>query len=235
MGSNRDNTEHLHTGLASSYALIYLVSTNSSIGMSHEKLFHSDLEGSFQIYATAFPLLATLESEIPRSVSTTGSHNLNFSSFVQYRELWRWVDRLLWRSIAIAARISSDDATLSSLFQRYQSCSAHWPSTFRPEHRSTVAVLHLRFLISRAQPVLSSSNSHLKPPSWLSAARSVIQEYRFVLSSSTRFPRAGEQNLKVEDFVDLCVAVWEASGAIGEHAGWVVDARLSSRIPKFLY
>lgn len=29
--------------------------------------------------------------------------------------------------------------------------------------------------------------------------------------------------MKVEDFVDLCVAVWEASGAVGDHAGWVID------------
>jgi hypothetical protein len=30
----------------------------------------------------------------------------------------------------------------------------------------------------------------------------------------------------VEDFVDLCVAVWEAAGSVGEAAGWVIDVRI---------
>ncbi|KAL0066998.1 hypothetical protein AAF712_005987 [Marasmius tenuissimus] len=54
-------------------------------------------------------------------------------------------------------------------------------------------------------------------------ARSVIQEYRAILNVSTTFPKAGERNHKVEDFVDLCVAVWEASGGVGEYTGWVLD------------
>ena len=64
-------------------------------------------------------------------------------------------------------------------------------------------------------------------PSWLPEARSVIQEYRSVLNVSTKFPRAGERNVLVEEFVDLCVATWEASGAVGERAGWVLDVRFS--------
>ena len=60
----------------------------------------------------------------------------------------------------------------------------------------------------------------------------MIQEYRSVLDVSTRFPRASERNVLVEEFVDLCVATWEASGAVGEHAGWVVDVRLSLVVPR---
>ncbi|KAL4247865.1 hypothetical protein ABKN59_007479 [Abortiporus biennis] len=86
----------------------------------------------------------------------------------------------------------------------------------RPEYRSTVLTIHLRALILRAR-------SPLKPPRWISGARSIIQEFRGILSVSTHFPRAGERNTRVEDFVDLCVAVWEADGAIGEYAGWVLD------------
>jgi hypothetical protein len=59
-------------------------------------------------------------------------------------------------------------------------------------------------------------------------ARSVVQEYRAILTVSTHFPRAGEKNVKVENFVDLCVAVWEASGEVGDHANWVIDVRLIS-------
>jgi hypothetical protein len=190
--------------------------------MSHEKLNPSDLEGAFKIYSSASPLLSTLESEIPRSLPTTPTGN-NTSSFTQYKELWRWVDRILWRTISVAARMSMEDTTLRALFQQYYTCSTYWPPTFRPEHRSTVAVLHLHFLVSRAH---SSTKPQQKPISWLSIARSVIQDYRSVLSFSTKFPRAGERNVKVEDFVDLCVAVWEASGAVGDHCGWVIDVSL---------
>jgi len=49
-----------------------------------------------------------------------------------------------------------------------------------------------------------------------------------ILSSSTNFPRAGEHNVKVEEFVDFCVAVWEAAGGVGEHAGWIIDVCLQS-------
>ena len=48
-----------------------------------------------------------------------------------------------------------------------------------------------------------------------------------MLDITTKFPRAGERNVLVEEFVDLCVATWEASGAVGEHAGWVLDVRFS--------
>ena len=46
-----------------------------------------------------------------------------------------------------------------------------------------------------------------------------------MLNVSTKFPRAGERNVLVEELADLCVATWEASGAVGEHAGWVLDVR----------
>lgn len=46
-------------------------------------------------------------------------------------------------------------------------------------------------------------------------------------NACARFPQARERNVKVEEFVDLCVAVWKASGAAGEHAGWVIDVRRS--------
>lgn len=52
-----------------------------------------------------------------------------------------------------------------------------------------------------------------------------------MLNVSTKFPRAGERNVLVEEFVDLCVATWEASGAVGEHAGWVLDVRFFVRGP----
>ena len=154
------------------------------------------------------------------------------SSFARYRELWRWVERALRRGIILGARIcdvSRTDGTNGSLwqlFQQYHACSAHWPPRFRPEQRGTIAVLHLRALILRARagpaPKPAADRSHR----WISTARSIVQEYRAILSVSTTFPKAGERNVKVEDLVNLSVAAWEADGAVGEFAGWVIDVRL---------
>lgn len=194
--------------------------------MSHERLHPSDLQGSLDIYLSATILVDTLESEIPRTIPTAGSPNPQTTSYTQYLELWRWVEQLLWRTIVIAVRVSTDEPTLSALFRQYFACSSHWVPSFRPHHRSTVSTLFLHFVISQAK-VAKSSNSDTGTPSWLPEARSVIQEYRSVLNAGTKFPRAGERNFLVEEFVDLCVAIWEASGAIGEHVGWVLDVRFS--------
>lgn len=193
--------------------------------MSYEKLHPLDLRGSLDTYLSASILIDTLESEIPHTVPTAGSPNIQPSSYAQYLELWRWVEQLLWRTIAIAVRISTDKSTLSALFRQYFTCSSHWIPSFRSQHRSTISTLYLHFIISQAKTPRSPS-SETGAPNWLSEARSVIQEYRSVLDISTKFPRASERNVLVEEFVDLCVATWEASGAVGEHAGWVVDVRL---------
>jgi hypothetical protein len=54
-------------------------------------------------------------------------------------------------------------------------------------------------------------------------ARRAIQDYRDILNASTRFPRAGERNVRVEELTDLCVAVWEAGGSKSGDAAWVMD------------
>lgn len=207
-------------------------------GMSHESITPGDPQKALDTYLTALPLVSSAISDIPPSMavhSTPSAHGgsaADITSFGRYRELWRWVERLLRRAIILAARscdvrTSTYDASIWSLLERYHSCSAHWPPTFRPAQRSTIAVLHLRAFILRAD----TSNAKLptsragseKPHRWISAARSVIQEYRAILSVSTQFPKAGERNVQVEDLVDLSVAVWEADGAVGEYAGWVID------------
>lgn len=102
-----------------------------------------------------------------------------------------------------------------------------WPVTFRTVHRSTISVLYLRALILRHSPTFTTAISGSeKPPQWLHTARFVTTDYRAMLSVCTTFPRAGERNIKVEDFVDLCVGIWETSGAIGDHAGWIMDVSL---------
>lgn len=196
--------------------------------MSHERISPTDPQTALNTYLIAIPIIKTVTSEIPCVLPAQTLTNVGEpGSFIRYRELWRWVERLLRRAIILASRIydlnHDGDETVSiwPLFEYYRSCSAHWPPTFRPLYWSSILHLNLRAFILRAR-------SHHKQPRWISIARSIVQEYRLILVVSTCFPRAGERNIRVEDFVDLCVAVWEADGAIGEYAGWVIDVRMTS-------
>ena len=217
--------------------------THSPTGMCLEKLSPAEPKKALRVYRTALPLLTTAESEIsalsPSTLppsSTPGTGQLEFSSFTRFRELWRWAERIIWRAVILAARTSNihDDGNEDSVWtwlSHYTLCSAHWPPTFRTQHRSTILILHLHALINRARssPTVAPPKSTLRPqdprkqPHWVHTARSVVQEYHSILTVSTHFPRAGERNVKVEDFVDLCVAVWEASGEASDHTGWVIE------------
>ena|ERR1700722_12567102 len=204
-----------------------------SQGMSHEKLDADNQHKALAIYGRALPLLKTIETELtslpnPIPASGKGPGKFDFTSFTVFRELWRWVERLLWRAIVIAARIRQD---LWMWLSHYSSCSKYWPADFRADHRCAINTIYLRALIL-SPPSSSTVNRDLgKPPPWLQTARSVVNEYRALLTVSTQFPGAGERNVKVEEFVDLCVALWEASGAIGEHAGWVIDVSQRDTFP----
>ncbi|KAI0350274.1 hypothetical protein OH77DRAFT_1431143 [Trametes cingulata] len=201
-------------------------------GMSYETLNASDVQRAFTAYYSASPLIANVIAEIPTYVppaTAAGPASPDTSSFARYRELWRWVERVLRRAIILGARIcdvsrtDGENGALWQLFQQYHACSAHWPPAFRAEQRSAIAVLYLRALVLKARagpaPKAGTDRSHR----WISTARSVVQEYRAILSVSTSFPKAGERNVKVEDLVDLSVAAWEADGSVGEYAGWVID------------
>ncbi|KAJ7577917.1 hypothetical protein C8J56DRAFT_969997 [Mycena floridula] len=202
-------------------------------GMSHEKL--GDPNVALRSYSAAFPLLKLAETEIGTIVSPMPSGKIDFTSYTRFRELWRWVERLLWRAIVLASQTFDihhdhrdaecpESDSLWTWLTHYSACSAYWPSNFRTAHRSTISVLYLRALVLRyALPPANPTTELVKPPPWLHTARSIIQDYRAILSVCTRFPKAGERNVKVEDFVDLCVAIWEASGAVGAYTGWVLD------------
>lgn len=204
--------------------------------MSLERLSPQEPQKALATYIRAVPLINAVLPEIQRTVTTPSPQVVNPSSisFARFRELWRWAERVLRRAIILTAQsadpIAEDTQTGSfwTLQGLYRGCSAHWPATFRPELRSTIATVHLRAFVLRAQ-LLPSDALRAKAPRWISTARSVLQELRALLSVCTRFPRAGESNVRVEDFVDLCVAVWEADGAVGEYAGWAIDVSISFR------
>ena len=197
--------------------------------MSYEVLHADDPEKAFSTYLLASGLVTTAVAEIPASVPSSTSQvssTSDVSSFARYRELWRWVERTLRRGILLGARMcdisrmDGRNGSLWQLFQQYHACSAHWPPTFRPDQRSAIAVLHLRALILRAR---ATPQPKTRSHRWIGTARSIVQEYRAILTVCTKFPKAGERNWKVEDLVDLSVAAWEVDGAVGEYAGWVID------------
>ncbi|KAF6752725.1 hypothetical protein DFP72DRAFT_1133180 [Ephemerocybe angulata] len=204
-------------------------------GMSHERIEPQSPTKALRAYHAAIPAFRVLQSADFASLISTPSRlpsgKLDYTPFIQLRELWRWVERLLWRAICLSSRtsnaLSSEDDTdeehsLWMWLEKYTVCSASWPPNFRTEHRSTISSIYLRALVLRHGIPMGQQASPEKPM-WMQTARSVVQDYRAILNVSTSFPKAGERNVKVEEFVDVCVSVWEASGAVGEHAGWVLD------------
>jgi hypothetical protein len=214
--------------------------------MSLEKLTPTDTSTTLSVYLTAAQALPIIENNISQSfppnplhTPTSGPGHISNPSFGRYRELWRWVERLLRRAIITASRICSlngaQESVLWTLLSQYQTCSAHWPPTFRPKHRSTISVLFIRALVLRSRlpgNMPLSLYAHFRPGSSdvpitaSTIARRVVQDYLDILNASTRFPRAGERNVKVEELTDLCVAVWEAGGSKSGEAAWVMDVRV---------
>jgi len=207
---------------------------SSCTGMCIEKSKPEESVEALTMYLTAVVSIPSLEAEITRSspanpapTSTAGPVRLQYTSFTCYRELWRWIEFVLWRSIVLSSRIyplgSPEESLLWTLLGQYQNCSAHWPPTFRPTHRSTVATLHLRALVLKSR--LNPRRPLDGRAAWVTDARRVVREFRDVLSATTHFPRANERNVRVEELVDLTMAVWEAAGESGMQSGWVMDVR----------
>jgi hypothetical protein len=230
-------------------SLVALLFSHLIIGMSLEKLTPADTSTILSVYLGATQALPTIESAISRSfppnplhAPSSGSGYINNQSFTGYRELWRWVERLLRRAIIAASHTCSlnspQESVLWTLFSQYQTYSTYWPPTFRAKHRSTIAVLFIRALVLRARltgPLPLSLHTHFRPgnsdiPVTASTlARRAIQDYRDILNASTRFPKAGERNVKVEELTDLCVAVWEAGGSKSGDAAWVMDVSVPQK------
>ncbi len=218
-------------------------------GMSLEKLSPTDTSTILSAYLSATQALSTIQGNFSltfppnllHSPSSGTVHVIN-PSFMRYRELWRWVERLLRRAIFAASRMCSlngeQESILWTLFSQYQTYNTYWPQTFRAKHRSTVAVLFIRALVLRARltehlPFIlhghfRSANSDV-PVTPSTVARRAIQDYRDILNTSTHFPKAGERNVQVEELADLCVAVWEAGGSKSSDAAWVMDVSIPQK------
>lgn len=184
--------------------------------MAYESLSPPSIIDALISYESALPLLDQVN--IPKSLPSLPG-KVSVDSFTLYRELWRWVERLLWRTSILSAKTQPLSHT-HRILKIYQAHSVHWPATYRPVHRLTIAQLHLHVLL-RTYTVAAKV-------AWLTELRSLVTDYRILLTATTTFPRAGQRNFKVEEFVDLCVAAWEMAGASGEHAGWVIDVCIPS-------
>ncbi|KIY66738.1 hypothetical protein CYLTODRAFT_423141 [Cylindrobasidium torrendii FP15055 ss-10] len=117
------------------------------------------------------------------------------AQFREHQDLWRWTVILLWR----ATMLSQGD---KDWLERYERCSAGWwaadAGNWMVREREAVCVVYLRS----------------KLPGW----RRIVSEYRAILDVTTSFPRAGQRNTRVEEFVEMCVAVWERVGGT-----WISD------------
>ncbi|KZV70944.1 TPR-like protein [Peniophora sp. CONT] len=228
-GSGGDGASIAEISNGNTWAAAEVIRSVCLQGMCIEKT-SSDPSKALEIYLTATLSLPTLLSSI--SSSAPAPTTQQFASFVRYRELWRWVERVLYRAICLASRScelgGEKEEVVWTLFGLYQNCAAHWPPTFRPHHRTTIAALHVRSLILKSRLPSSSSSSTtsslaLSKKEFGTRARRVIREVRDVIGATTTFPRADQRNRNVEDLVDLAVASWQAAGAEGVHAGWVMD------------
>lgn len=211
--------------------------------MSYEKLYPLDPMKALSAYRAALSLIGVAASDFaisPPPTQIPGAKSTEQTPFLRFRELWRWVDRLMWRAIVICARTNNvlledaenaePDQSLWTWLKHYSRCSSNWPPDFRTAHRSTISVIYLQALVithgrslRSSMPITPVSSRAKKMPAWLDEACSVINSYRSILNITTKFPQAGDHNNKVEDFVDLCAAVWESAGAFGEHANRFID------------
>ncbi|KIY62652.1 hypothetical protein CYLTODRAFT_426757 [Cylindrobasidium torrendii FP15055 ss-10] len=117
------------------------------------------------------------------------------AAFREYQELWKWVVITIWRG----AICSQGGRTWLGHYER---CSAGWwaasSADWLVREREAICVLYLR--------------------SELDGWRRIVTEYRAILGGSTSFPRAGQRNERVEEFVQMVMAVWEKHGG-----AWIVD------------
>ncbi|GJJ14235.1 hypothetical protein Clacol_008498 [Clathrus columnatus] len=199
------------------WRIVELIRGRCLQGMAYESL--KSYQKGLQSYEDSLPLLDRIV--IPKSLSSASLDASHLESFIHFREVWRWVERLLRRAAVLSAKLHSPfyDNT-HRIFRLYQTHSVHWPPTFRPNCRSVVATLHLHLLLR-----IYNHPTSLCPSKsvWLNEFRSIVTDYRVVLTTTTKFPRAGERNVKVEDFVDICMAAWEVCGASGDQTGWIID------------
>lgn len=183
--------------------------------MAHERLTPGSPSQALSCYDKGVQLLQAFT--VAKSPPPRPGHT-NLESFNKYTELWRWTERLLWRTVVLSSKHRNVEFVIP-VFRTYASHSVHWPPTFQPGHRSIICCLYLRALIL----LTTQSKCFESRNAWTTEMRSVVHEYRAILGATTHFPSAGERNVLVEEFADYCVAAWETGGSLAEQSSWVID------------
>ncbi|EJT98203.1 hypothetical protein DACRYDRAFT_71263 [Dacryopinax primogenitus] len=198
--------------------IVERIRTRCLEGMACEEL--KNVSTALRAYEAGISLLEDLGFRKPDNAAQKNE------AFSQYRELWRWAERLLWRASVVSSRTSSMSHSLQIL-RSYHLCSQWWGAAFRPFHRSPAYSLFIRALCfsapldTQSNTIRSSAKQSLS--AWMAEAKEALLEYRNILQATTVFPRAGQVNTKVVDFADLCMAVWEGGGESEDEAPWISD------------
>ncbi len=57
----------------------------------------------------------------------------------------------------------------------------------------------------------------------MSEAKTIANDYKMLLQSCTRFPKADERNDLVEDFACMLFAFWSVNGFRSEWSDWIIE------------
>jgi hypothetical protein len=69
----------------------------------------------------------------------------------------------------------------------------------------------------------AASSEPAQKVAWYAECRVLAEEYRRILEVVTKFPKAGDQNTLVNDFVDMSIAIWERGGCDEAQTDWIID------------
>ncbi len=159
--------------------------------------------------------------------STTQASPRTAPAFPAYRESLRWISTALCRGAVLSARGAQHDVTLRWL-RDYHAFAHAWPASFRPRQRMFMLNLYMRAL----HAACPADRHALVPPEyqwstqinlgetatgsahqiWTREVRQAMQHGQELLAATTSFPRAGEVNGPVTDYIKGCVALWQKGG-----------------------
>lgn len=205
-------------------------------GLCYELCQQPQAERALEAYREATNLFASLP-DLTRSfnesfLNTEPSLLRQPSSFSTYREAHRWISRALSRGTVISARSTHLHTTLA-FARTYHLIAREWPTSFRPRQRQVMLSIYLRVLHAAYMPYPAL------PPKkgtrwfvfdkefpakgsmadiWLRESRAVMSQGQRLLNETTKFPKAGEVNWLVVNFIQRCVELWERSGLLEQEA-----------------
>lgn len=168
-------------------------------GLCYELVGTSDTQRALEAYEQANELMATVP---------------NSTDFASRREALRWLSKALARATVISGR--SDDLQRTLRFARaYHTIGRDWPIPFRPKQRQAMLDIYLQALQADRPPTPILR--------WQKETRSALIHGQRLLGGTTTFPRAGETNWAVINFIERSVELWEDGGMQQDDARQVIS------------